>query len=180
MVGGRPVYQVIVMGVAGCGKSVVGARLAQALGCEMIEGDDFHPEVNKLKMRSGVALDDRDREPWLAQLGALMASRPGGSVLSCSALKRRYRDQLRSFVPQLKFVYVEIDVATAAQRVGARSEHLFPKSLVSSQFATLESPVGEPGVFAISALLPPAAQVEAVVRWLKTAETRSEMTRSIA
>ena len=175
-----PVYQVIVMGVAGCGKSLVGAQLAQALGCAMIEGDDFHPEANKMKMRSGVPLDDGDREPWLAHLGSLMASRPGSSVLSCSALKRRYRDQLRSVVPQLKFVYVEIDVATAAQRVGARSEHLFPKSLVSSQFATLESPVGEPGVFAISALLPPATQVQAVLHWLQTEATPSEMTRSIA
>jgi gluconokinase len=174
------VHKVVVMGVAGCGKSLVGGQLAQALRCPMIEGDDFHPEENKQKMRSGIPLDDADREPWLARLGTLMASRPGSLVVSCSALKRRYRDQLRAVVPQLKFVYVEIDVATAAQRVGARSEHLFPRSLVSSQFAALESPVGEPGVLPISALLPPAAQVESVMGWLGTPAAEPTTTRSIA
>jgi gluconokinase len=168
------VHKIIVMGVSGCGKSLVGARLAQALGCSMIEGDDFHPEENKLKMRSGISLDDADRAPWLKQLGTLMASTPGSVVLSCSALKRRYRDDLRSLVPRLKFVYVEIDLATAVQRVGARSEHLFPKSLVSSQFATLESPIGEPGVLAISALQPPAAQVDAVMHWLQSGAGTSQ------
>ena len=168
------------MGVAGCGKSLVGAHLAQALACVMLEGDDFHPEGNALKMRNGIPLDDADREPWLARLGATMASRPGSVVLSCSALKRRYREQLRSSVPRLKFVYVEIDLATAAQRVGARSEHLFPKSLVSSQFATLESPAGEAGVIVISALLPPAEQVDAVMRWLEPAAAHAAPSRSIA
>jgi gluconokinase len=168
------------MGVAGCGKSLVGGQLAQSLQCPMIEGDDFHPEENKQKMRSGIPLDDADREPWLAQLAELMASRPGSLVVSCSALKRRYREQLRSLVPRLKFIYVEIDVATAAQRVGARSEHLFPRSLVSSQFAALESPVGEPGVLPISALLPPAVQVESVMGWLGTSTAEPTTTRSNA
>jgi gluconokinase len=173
------VHKVVVMGVAGCGKSLVGARLAESLRCQMIEGDDFHPKKNVTKMRSGIPLDEHDRETWLAQLGALMASRPGSLVLSCSALKRRYRDQLRSFVPRLKFVYLEIDLATAAQRAGVRSEHLFPKSLVSAQFATLESPVGEDGVLPTSALLPPAAQVEAVMRWLGTSTLEPIKTRPI-
>jgi gluconokinase len=119
-------------------------------------------------MRAGIALDDADREPWLARLGALLASRSDDIVLSCSALKRKYRDQLRSWVPGLRFVYIEIDVHTAAKRVESRSGHLFPKSLVTSQFAALESPVGEEGVFKVSALLPTEAQLEAVSQWLAT------------
>jgi gluconokinase len=172
--------KIVVMGVAGCGKSVLGERIARRLGCDMVEGDDFHLPSSQEKMRSGIALDDADREPWLARLGALMASRPGDLVLSCSSLKRRYRDQLRSFVPGLKFVYIEIDVHTAAQRVESRSGHLFPKSLVTSQFAALESPVGEEGVFEVSALLPIEAQAAAVVRWLATAGTELADTRSPA
>src|ERR1043166_5439128 len=123
------------MGVAGSGKSALGARLAEALRCDLIEGDAYPLPQSQDKMRNGIALDDSDREPWLARLGQLMAARPGDLVLSCSALKRRYRDQLRSLVPGLRFVYIDIDAATAAQRVGSRSGHLFPTSLVTSQFA---------------------------------------------
>jgi gluconokinase len=170
--------KIVVMGVAGCGKSALGRRLAQRLGHSMVEGDDFHLPASHEKMRSGIALDDADREPWLAQLGAQMASEPGGLVLCCSALKRKYRDRLRSFVPDLRFVYVEIDVWTAAQRVASRSGHLFPKSLVTSQFSALESPVGEEGVLPVSALLPPEVQVQSVMQWLWiSAETD---TRSLA
>jgi gluconokinase len=100
------------------------------------------------------------------RLGALMASHEGSQVLTCSALKRRYRDRLRSFVPDLLFIYIDIDVATAAQRVGARSGHLFPKSLVTTQFAALEAPAGEHGVLAVSARLELQQQLEAVLRGL--------------
>ncbi len=158
--------KVVVMGVAGCGKSMLGRSLASRIGGLMVEGDDFHLPSSQDKMRKGIALDDADREPWLARLGELMASSAASMVLSCSALKRKYRDQLRARVPGLRFVYLEIDVHTAAQRVGARSGHLFPKSLVTSQFASLESPVGEAGVFPVSALLPTEAQLVAVLRWL--------------
>jgi gluconokinase len=168
---GRPVRKLVVMGVAGSGKSALGARLAQALGCDLLEGDDFHLDESQDKMRNGIALTDSDREPWLARLGQLMASRSGDVVLSCSALKRRYRDRLRWLVPGLGFVYIAIDVATAAQRVGSRSGHLFPKRLVTSQFAALESPVGEAGVFEVSALSPPAAQAQAVLGWLATTDS---------
>lgn len=161
--------KVVVMGVAGCGKSVLGRSLAHRLGGLMVEGDDFHLPSSQEKMRNGVALDDADREPWLAQLGGMLASSAASMVLSCSALKRKYRDQLRACVPDLRFVYLEIDVHTAAQRVGARSGHLFPKSLVTSQFAALQSPVGESGVLQVSALLPTEAQLVAVLRWLADA-----------
>ena len=172
-------HKLVVMGVAGSGKSVLAARLASALDCPMIEGDDFHLEESQEKMRNGIPLDDADREPWLARLGQLMASRPGDEVLTCSALKRRYRDSLRSFVPGLLFVYIDIDVATAAQRVGARSGHLFPKSLVTTQFATLESPAGEEGVFDVSAQLAPQQQVDAILQWLAST-TERDSTRSTA
>jgi gluconokinase len=158
--------KLVVMGVAGCGKSALAARLAGALSCPLIEGDDFHPKTSQDKMRNGIALDDADREPWLVRLGALMASHEGSQVLTCSALKRRYRDRLRSFVPDLLFIYIDIDVATAAQRVGARSGHLFPKSLVTTQFAALEAPAGEHGVLVVSARLELQQQLEAVLRGL--------------
>lgn len=171
--------KVVVMGVAGCGKSVLAERLARELGGAMMEGDDFHLPSSKEKMRAGVALGDADREPWLARLGTLMACRAGDVFLSCSALKRKYRDQLRSFVPGLRVVYIEIDVHTAAKRVELRSGHLFPKSLVTSQFAALESPIGEQGVFRVSALLPTDMQVEAVTQWLATAGPELSDTRSL-
>ncbi len=162
--------QMVVMGVAGCGKSFLSAHIAQRLGCANVEGDDFHLPSSQDKMRAGIPLEDADREPWLAAIGKMMAATPGDIVVSCSALKRKYRDLLRAHVPGLLFVYLEIDVHTAAQRVGGRSGHLFPTSLVASQFATLESPDGEPGVLTVSALLPTQAQVDAVTHWLAQRE----------
>jgi gluconokinase len=171
--------KLVVMGVAGCGKSVLAERLARQLGCTLLEGDEFHLPASQEKMRAGIALDDADREPWLARLGALMATPGENLVLSCSALKRKYRDQLRSFVPGLRFVYLEIDVHTAARRVESRSGHLFPRSLVTSQFAALESPLGEAGVLPVSALLPTEAQVTAVTDWLATAGPKLADARSL-
>lgn len=161
--------KLVVMGVAGCGKSVLAQRLAQALDCPMLEGDDFHLPTSQEKMRAGIALDDTDRGPWLHRLGKLLAGSGGSIVLSCSALKRSYRDYLRAFVPELRFVYIEIDVQTAARRVEARSGHLFPISLVTSQFATLESPVGEKGVCTVSAFQTSEAQAATVAAWLASA-----------
>jgi gluconokinase len=158
--------KIVVMGVAGSGKSTLGLPLAQALGCPMVEGDEYHSAENREKMRRGVALTDADRGPWLARLGELMAAHEGDLVLSCSALKRAYRDALRSRVEGLLFVYVDIDEATATARVGTRTGHFFPGALVSAQFAALEPPVGEAGVCTVSALLSTEAQVEACLRWL--------------
>ncbi len=162
--------RLVVMGVAGCGKSQLSRQLAQRLGCDGVEGDDFHLPASQDKMRAGIPLEDADREPWLAAVGRMMADVAGDVVVSCSALKRKYRDLLRAHVPGLLFVYLEIDVHTAAQRVGGRSGHLFPTSLVASQFATLQSPEGEPGVLTVSALLPTQAQVDAVTHWLAQRE----------
>jgi len=161
-----PVNKLVVMGVAGSGKSTLGARLAQVLACPIIEGDDFHLPQSQQKMREGIALADSDREPWLDRLGEMMNRRGGDVVLTCSALKRSYRERLRSIVPGLRFVFIDIDVATAAERVGSRAAHLFPRSLVASQFSALEPPRDEPGVVIVSAQDPLQQQVDAVIAWL--------------
>lgn len=145
---------VVVMGVAGCGKSAVGERLAQALGLPLVEGDSFHPPANIEKMRRGLALDDGDRADWLATLGRELAARPGGAVLTCSALKAAYRDRLRASAPGLRFVHLALTPAQALERVAGRKDHFYPPSLVDSQFAALEDPAGEAGVLVVDASRP--------------------------
>jgi len=167
--------KVLVMGVAGCGKSTFGAALAAALDGRLIEGDDFHLPESQRKMRDGVALEDDDRWPWLDRLGVILAQADGPTVLSCSALKRVYRERLRAAVPGLKIVFLDITPDEARARVAGRAGHLFPASLVASQFATLESPVGEPDVLTVKAVQPPEAQVTTAALYLKTAQpTTSE------
>lgn len=161
----------VVMGVAGCGKSSVGAALAQAEGLPLIEGDDHHSPASREKMRQGVALTDADREGWLATLGQLLQAQQHGVVLTCSALKKVYRDRLRSACPGLRFVFLEIDRASAGQRVAARAgTHFFSTALVDSQFATLESPVGEAGVLRLDALLDLSTLQQQASAWIATKE----------
>jgi gluconokinase len=156
------------MGVAGCGKSSAGVAVAHALGLAMIEGDEFHPPSNVEKMRRGEPLTDDDRAGWLTALGHALQQHPDGAVLTCSALKRVYRDRLRSFSPGLRFVFLNLDQTTAAQRVSGRGgAHFFNAALVTSQFATLESPVGEPGVLQVDATWPLDKLQGAVVQWLQ-------------
>lgn len=159
----------VVMGVAGCGKSSLGAALARAEGLHLIEGDIYHDETSIEKMRSGIALTDADREGWLTRLGQELARHHGGgAVLTCSALRRVYRDRLRAASPGLRFVFLDIDRGTALQRVRARaSEHFFSADLVDSQFATLESPVGEPGVLRLDATTPLEQLRQATSAWLR-------------
>ena len=156
---------VVVMGVAGCGKSAVGRRVAAALALPMVEGDDFHPPANVERMRQGVALTDADRAGWLAQLGDVLQQHPAGAVLSCSALKRAYRDRLRAACPGLRFVFLELDRDEALRRVASRATHFFSSSLVDSQFATLErpDPALEPDVLMLSATQPLEMLCAAVV-----------------
>jgi gluconokinase len=144
---------VVVMGVAGCGKSAAGQQLAQKLGLPLVEGDDFHPPANIEKMRQGLPLTDEDRASWLAALGAQLAGLAGGAVLTCSALKRAYRDALRAAVPGLRFVHLALTQHQALDRVASRTDHFYPPSLVASQFEALEDPAGEPGVMAVDATL---------------------------
>lgn len=164
----------VAMGVSGCGKSSLGQALADDLGFPLIEGDDFHPETNVRKMKSGTPLTDADRAGWLMRLGEELAARPGGAVLTCSALKRSYRDRLRAAVPGLRFVFMQIERDEAVARVQAREAvHIFPASLVDSQFQALESPVGEPGVVTVRATAPLAQSVAQVRDWLAHGPARA-------
>jgi gluconokinase len=165
----------VVMGVSGCGKSSLGAALAVGFALPLIEGDDFHPPANVEKMSRGIALTDADRAGWLATLGRTLAGAPQGAVLTCSALKRAYREQLRAAVPDLRFVFMSIERDEAERRVAARAgagEHMFPASLVANQFATLESPVGEAGVVAVDATAPLPELVAQVRREIPEAARR--------
>lgn len=160
---------VVIMGVAGCGKSSLGLAVAQQLGLPMIEGDDHHSAESRGKMQRGIALADADRAGWLAALGLELQQHPNGLVLTCSALKRSYREQLRQASPGLQFVYLDISREDAMGRVAGRgTSHFFSVSLVDSQFNTLEDPSSEPGVLRIDALQPLAALQAAACRWLMT------------
>ena len=145
---------VIVMGVSGCGKSSVGAALAGRLELPFIEGDVLHPETNVAKMAAGTPLTDEDRWPWLAVIGERMAEaleRGEGIVVSCSALKKIYRDHLRAATGgRLSFVYLDGSRELLGRRMGARTGHFMPLGLLDSQLATLEVPTGEPGVVTVS------------------------------
>jgi gluconokinase len=157
---------IVVMGVSGCGKSAVGGRLAQLLRLPLIEGDKFHPARNIEKMRQGLPLDDDDRAGWLERLGQELMAHPAGAVLTCSALKRAYRDRLRRAAAGLRFVHLNLSEQQALERVASRGGHFYPPSLVASQFQTLEDPAGEAGVLVVDAMLPVEEIAQAAVRWL--------------
>lgn len=154
------------MGVSGCGKSSLGAAIAAALGLPLIEGDDHHSESSRDKMSAGIPLTDDDREGWLTLLGQYLHDAPDGVVLTCSALKRKYRDQLRAASPGVRFVFLDLDREVAHARVASRASHFFSASLVDSQFATLESPTGEPDVLRVDATLNLAELVDKVAQWI--------------
>lgn len=162
---------IVIMGVAGCGKSSLGAVVARATGLPLVEGDDHHSASNREKMQSGVPLTDADRDGWLATLCEQLRAHPQGVVLTCSALKRAYRARLRQAAPKLGFVFMDITREQAQRRVAARAHaHIFPSALVDSQFATLESPLGEHGVLRVDAMAPlPQLQAE-VTAWLTSKE----------
>jgi gluconokinase len=161
----------VIMGVAGCGKSSLGAALAQATGLPLVEGDDFHSPASRAKMSQGIALIDADRDGWLATLSEQLRAHPEGLVLTCSALKKTYRERLRQAAPGLRFVFLDISRAQAQARVAARaSEHFFSTTLVDSQFATLQAPTGEPGVLRVDALKSLAQLQAEVTAWLNHKE----------
>jgi gluconokinase len=154
---------VIVMGVAGCGKTVVGEALAASLGGIFVEGDRLHPPRNVALMSAGTALTDADRAGWLDAVGAAVLRQrveAAAVVAACSALKRAYRNRLRGIVPDLVFVHLDIDRATARARVAGRKGHFMPASLVDSQFAALEPLQGDEAGFRLDATGDVAALVE--------------------
>jgi gluconokinase len=128
------------MGVSGCGKSTVGAALARRLEIPFADADDFHPAANIAKMSAGTPLNDDDRYPWLTAVGQWLADHERG-VMSCSALKRRYRDQLRSHRATIEFLHLTGSRTLIDHRQAERTGHFMPSSLVSSQFNALE-PLG--------------------------------------
>ncbi|GAB4513806.1 MAG: gluconokinase [Haliangiales bacterium] len=133
----------IVMGASGCGKTTLGQALARHVGSRFCDADDLHPAQNRAKMARGEALNDRDRQPWLAALGQLIddhLARAQPLVLACSALKAAYRDQLRCAHPRVGLIYLRADAALLTERLATRRGHFFPPALLASQLAALEAP----------------------------------------
>ena len=138
--------RVVVMGVAGCGKSTVGRALAGALAVPFVDGDDLHTATNIEKMAAGIPLTDQDRWPWLDDVGHWLADHPGGGVVACSALKRAYRDAIRRAAPDAAFVHLTAPRDVLAARVDARSAvdaHFMGSRMLDSQFADLEPLEGD-------------------------------------
>ena len=136
-------HSIVLMGVSGAGKSVVGKTLGESLGWPFLDADDFHPESNLAKMHAGTPLTDDDRKPWLERLNAELTSRHERNepaILACSALRATYRQILQHGLPDLVFVHLQVDPETVLERVGHRAGHFFPTELVESQFQTLEPP----------------------------------------
>ncbi|MEP7300010.1 MAG: gluconokinase [Caldimonas sp.] len=159
---------VVVMGVAGCGKSAVAERLAARLALGWLDGDDLHLPASVARMRAGIALEDHDRWPWLDRVAAQLADavrHPNGLVVACSALKRAYRDRLRLAVPGLRFLFLEGDAETILARMQGRDGHFMPASLLASQLRTLEKPgAGEVDVLQMSIDDPVSVIVEKSLR----------------
>jgi gluconokinase len=164
----RRAAQVVVMGVSGSGKSTVAAILADRMGCEMAEADRFHSSGNIAKMESGTPLDDDDRRPWLDAIAAwiaLRAQRDTPAVVTCSALKRSYRDVLRSAGAGVCFLHLAGPQELVADRIGGRSGHFMPPGLLASQYADLEAlAADEPGATVDLAATPEQIVDEAVRR----------------
>ena len=146
------------MGVAGCGKSSVGAALSERLGIPYRDGDDLHPPANVAKMAAGTPLGDEDRWPWLDRVAAVLST--GAPVIvGCSALRRAYRDRLRQGAgAPVRFVHLAGDCALVAARMAARQGHFMPAALLDSQFATLEPPGPDEDALTVS-IAPTTAQV---------------------
>ncbi|HXZ15845.1 MAG TPA: gluconokinase [Roseiarcus sp.] len=163
---------VVLMGVSGSGKSMIGRLVVERLGWTMAEGDELHPPENVEKMRRGIPLTDADRWPWLDRIGDLLkawADEGRSGLVTCSALKRAYRERLLKARPDLRFVYLKGSEALIAGRVAARHHEYMPASLLKSQFATLEEPQPSEPVIVVDADATPEAEVEAIVEALKRA-----------
>lgn len=131
-------HHIVIMGVSGTGKTTVGMLLADALGLPWRDGDDLHPPHNIAKMVAGEPLTDADRGPWLRAVGRWLGQRPAGGVIACSALRRPYRDLLRTAVPGVIFVHLHGDRDMLADRMGRRHGHFMPVTLLDSQLSLLE------------------------------------------
>jgi len=167
----------VVMGVAGSGKTTLGRALAARLGWAFQEGDDLHPAANIAKMRAGHPLDDDDRAPWLAAIGRQIdawTAEGRGGVITCSALKRAYRDVVRRDRPSVRFVFLEGPRGLMERRLAARPGHFMPASLVDSQFADLEPPASDEGAIEVRAAEAVEDQVKSVVVDLEASDISPE------
>ncbi|HET9820498.1 MAG TPA: gluconokinase [Burkholderiaceae bacterium] len=162
---------IVVMGVCGCGKTTVGRLLAQALGLPFVEGDDLHPPRNVALMAAGTALTDDDRREWLARVADVLAeaARGTGAVVSCSALRRSYRDRLRAGAPGMQLVWLHGAPALLAERLAGRSGHYMPPTLLPSQLATLEPPAPDELALALDIAAPVAELADAARRHFEKA-----------
>lgn len=161
---------VVVMGVCGCGKSTLGRSLAEALGVPYVEGDELHPARNVALMAAGTPLTDADRAGWLDRIGARLAEaeRQGrGAVVACSALKRIYRDRLRTAAPTLRLVHLHGDPALLAARMAQRTGHYMPPTLLPSQLQTLEMPDPEEAAVRLDSATPADALVSQALQALR-------------
>jgi carbohydrate kinase (thermoresistant glucokinase family) len=160
---------VVVMGVAGCGKTSVGERLAERLGWAMLEGDAFHPQANKDKMAGGTPLTDEDRWPWLDEIAREMRRHDGNgesAIVTCSALKRSYRDRLRRGAADVRFVHLTGSRDVHEERIRTRTGHFMPASMLDSQLATLEPPGAQEAAIAVDIDQPLEAIADQVLDWL--------------
>ncbi|WP_127843032.1 gluconokinase [Actinomyces wuliandei] len=167
----QPVTHLVIMGVAGCGKTTTANGLARVLGWPVAEADDFHPGTNIAKMRAGTPLTDADRWPWLDSLRGWMSERAAqgsSTIVTCSALKRSYRDLLAQAQGRVRFVHLQVQEVELRRRLAQREGHFMPASLLPSQLATLE-PLedDEDGVVVVSASSSPEATVAAVLESLE-------------
>jgi carbohydrate kinase (thermoresistant glucokinase family) len=166
---------VLLMGVAGSGKSTTGQNLARHLGWEFRDADTFHPPANIAKMKSGAPLTDEDRWPWLDAIGSWVDDRRrdgGTGIVSCSALRRRYRDRLREGRPEMALVFLDGSFATIAERMQRRKGHFMPPALLQSQFDTLERPGPDEHAVQVSVTMAPRKVVERIVKELRLEPSR--------
>ena len=161
--------RLIIMGVSGCGKSTVGQRLAQRLGVPFLEGDALHPPHNVALMAAGTPLTDADRADWLDAIAHRLSSlqTDEGLVVSCSALKRVYRDRLRAASPDLQFVHLHGDHTLLAARIGQRQGHYMPPALLTSQLETLEIPTADEAALSLDIAEPADRQVAQIEHHLQ-------------
>jgi carbohydrate kinase (thermoresistant glucokinase family) len=161
-------WRIVVMGVSGCGKSSVGVALAETLGARFIDGDDLHPEANKAKMGAGIPLDDDDRWPWLDLVSKALAEDAStftGTVIACSALKRSYRERILAGAPNTFFIHLDGSREILQQRLGNRTGHFMPATLLDSQLATLE-PLADDEPGAVIDIDQPISQIIALAQVL--------------
>ncbi|MGH7074375.1 MAG: gluconokinase [Stellaceae bacterium] len=178
---GLPPLVLAIMGVSGSGKTTVGAMLAGLLGWRFADADDFHNAANIAKMHSGTPLDDEDRKPWLQAIAAQIDEWRSGKqhgVVTCSALKREYRQVIVGERPDVRVVYLKGDRTLIAHRLAARHGHFMPAELLKSQFETLEEPIPQEHAITISVGKPPIAIVDEIIVALSGAFATEPSTRN--